>query len=165
MFLNQYFAWAWTPYQVKQLLKQESRTESGLILPATAPVEVEASLCYFSVLRNGLQYSWLWLFETMPQAVALRLLPQYLEEDDPIRDLIESTIPNRSPGEPAKTFVQVVPGRWFIDQWDLDALDINEIWLGFDYRQFIRSGDLKVSTDLILGADEFVAQLRRSAKV
>ncbi len=158
MALDHFYSWAWTPHQVYASDKAEQEKESILFLPDQAtPYTGDAAIAHFSTLRDGAQHSWLWVFAERTEALSVRMLPSFLGEDDPVSTIISSSLPPNEPQKPLATYLQVVPIDWFL-QWDLD--EIQEVWLGFNYKQFILDRVLQ-SAAQVFSTEEFLAYVRR----
>ena len=160
-----YYSWAWTPHHVAEMEKAEasqSAETSLLILPEQhKPPPTDSALCHFSAFKNGEQHSWIWLFLDQPQAIALRLLPNYLDEDDQVSNLITATLPPRTPGNPPNTYLQVIPKQWLMN-WNLPELGIAEVWVGFDHHRFRFSRLLEKSCEQY-SVEEFLEKLNHAA--
>lgn len=155
-----YFTWAWTPYRVNKAEQTARERESAIILPNQPSWQLsdESAIAHFSQLRDGDEYSWVWLFPDQPQAVALRLLPRFLPEDDPASTLISSTLPGDRPGQPKECYLQELPADW-LSRCGLLEEGIKEIWLGFNYRHFVKDRNLRAATSEVLSTDEFLSLL------
>lgn len=161
--MDHYYAWAWTPHLVEQMERAEKTHQSGLILPGQPLPEErkgESAIAHFSGFKEGEQYSWIWLFEEQKEALRLRLLPQFLDEDDGAATLITATIPDNPPGQPVNTYLQVVPIRWLQEDWNLLEAGISEVWVGFNFKQFTLDRTLKACTQ-VYGTEEFLEMLKR----
>lgn len=153
--MSDYLSWAWTPWQVTQQERQES---SKLILPGdyqwrADPAQSDAALVHFSMLTDGDEVSWLWLFSEMKEALALRALPEFAAGGEV--DLIEVTIPN----DPKRCYLQHVPGRWLLDL-PLADNGISQVWYGFDYRKYIQDRSLRVASKQY-SLEEFQQRVKR----
>ncbi len=159
----EYFSWGWTPARVAEMERAEQRRNSVLILPDSPQslAQVNPAIVHFSRLVDGQQWAWLWLFKNREEAIALRLLPEFLPDSDPVGTLISATIPKRPPGKPASCYLQVVPDVW-LQEWDLLDNEIYEVWLGFDRKRFVLDRMLQ-SAAQVFGSEEFQTMLRRSA--
>ena len=147
------FTWAWTPYQVSKF----DKGDSPLYLPESTTTD-DAAIVHFSTLREGEQYSWLWMFNNQNEALSLRLLPRFLKaSDDPVSTLLTSTIPENEPGQPTTTYLQVLPTNWF-KTWDLS--EIHEVWLGFDWLKFRDDRNLRSSSQQF-SVDEWLELVAR----
>lgn len=129
---NEWLSWAWTPRHVQEVNHQSSG--SLLILPYAQTGE--ACLCHYSRLTSEGEYSWIWLFETMEEALRLKVLPQVLPEWTAIADvdIIEATLP------PKGVYLQVFPASWANDPSLGLCNEIQEVRLGFDYRALMTKG-------------------------
>jgi hypothetical protein len=161
---DSYYSWGWSPYYVKEAEKKE-KNDTGLILPEWVEMnqlnpDNEAAIVHWSTIKDGAQYSWLWLFEEVREAVALRAITEFLP-DDSNRALIEATIPKDVPGQPKLCYVQQIPRQWLLD-WPLIEAGIHEVWLGFDYKKFKEVWELKLCAQ-VFSVEEFQAHLKRSA--
>lgn len=158
-----FYSWAWTPHRVARMDKKEREKEGLLILPDTPFETTDSAIAHFSQIREGKQYSWLWLFEDTDtrsgrvEACALRMLPTCIPDNDPAGTLIDATIPRVPSGNPPETYLQVVPVEWLLD-WDLS--EIQEVWLGFNYKVFVRDRSLQASSQ-VFSTEEFVEYCRR----
>jgi hypothetical protein len=154
-----YHSWAWTPRLV-----QEKEKHDSLLLNPIGSLEPEAAIAHFNILRNGVEYSWLWLFSDAREAVALRLFPNFLPPEDDMGTLIKATLPPDRAGQPQNCYLQIVPLQWLLT-WDLLGNDIQEVWFGFDFRKFKLDRNLRSCTNLILGAEELVGELQRRGTI
>jgi hypothetical protein len=153
-----YCSWAWTAQHVAAIGAAERQRETGLILPPQVESD-RTHLAHFSTLRDGEQYSWLWLFDNAYEAVAVKQLPSHLSDDDPVGDLIGATLPDESlHGQTC--YLQSVPRSWF-KQIPFAELGIHEIWFGFKWKVFCEDRSLRAATSDILSAEEFMEALRR----
>jgi hypothetical protein len=162
---DHYYCWAWTPELVAAKEKSDRRADSMLILPdspAWLDKPTEAAIAHFSILKDGEEYSWLWLFQDQNEAIALKILPDFLGEDDPDATMITSTLPPTPPGERSGVYLQPVPATWLKD-WQLQELGVHEIWIGFDFRKYRSDRNLRVATTNILSTEEFLEALRHAA--
>jgi len=158
-----YISWAWTLEYVAAQRQEELQQNTGLLLPGMLPPKDndEACLVHFNALKGGQEYPWIWLFYTPQEALALRLLQNYLRDDDPVKDIIAAALPTDKTIKVA--YPQIVPIAWFKDAIDLESLGIKEVWIGFDYKKFRKSqGNLQASAQDILSADEFKAVAKRA---
>jgi hypothetical protein len=114
--------------------------------------EQDAAIAHWSTIRDGEQYSWIWLFPGLKEAVAVRALIHFLP-DDANRALIEGTILRES-------YVQIVPRQWLLEDWHLTENGIHEVWFGFDYLRFKEVWELKACAQ-VFSVDEFLEHLKR----
>ncbi|MGA1114340.1 MAG: hypothetical protein ACO3TI_05260 [Aquiluna sp.] len=142
---NPLFSWAWTP----QYLAKAENSHSSLILPQSTP---DPAFCHFSQMRIGNQFSWLWFFQSEAEAVALRLL-QDLSITDSLAELVALTIPKSLP-DCVPTYLVLVDQRWLASM-PLRELGIDEVWVGFDYRRYVRDRNPRAATTTVLSAEEF----------
>lgn len=161
--MEHFYSWAWTPYYVKEAEKAELG-DSGLILPEWVEMnklnpEQDAAIAHWSTIRDGEQYSWIWLFPTLKEAVAVRALTHLLP-DDANRALIEGTIPREPSGTPKLSYVQTVPRQWLLEDWHLTENGIHEVWFGFDHLRFKEVWELKACAQ-VFSVDEFLEHLKR----
>lgn len=164
--------WAWTPYRVAIAAKQDSNlTDLELPLDVFNPEE-EAAAVHFASIKDGLPFNWLWLFPSKEEAIALRLLPWGVEKgvfsDSPEISLIEATIPRKGLqiGLPREIEILGFPCTWYADM--LDRYDpmfggerIQQVWIGFNLKQFKAVQTLIGSVSAVLEVDEFVKFSRR----
>jgi hypothetical protein len=160
IYLESYCSWAWTPEHVAAIEAAEKQQQTGLILPPQSkPFEGNAHLVHFSTLRPEGQHSWIWLFDNACDAVSVKITPSMLPDDDPVGDLISATLPDENIH--GKTnYLQSVPRSW-LKSLDFDALDIHEVWFGFNWKIFCQDRSLRAAIPEILSAEEFTTALRR----
>jgi len=103
-------------------------------------------------MRIGNQFSWLWFFQSEAEAVALRLL-QDLSITDSLAELVALTIPKSLP-DCVPTYLVLVDQRWLASM-PLRELGIDEVWVGFDYRRYVRDRNPRAATTTVLSAEEF----------
>ena len=143
------FSWAWTPQYLAKL--EEPRSPSGLILPqSTLP---DPAFCHFSQMRIDREFSWLWFFPSEKEAAALRLLQDFPLNDD-LAELVSLTIPKSLPDCHTPTYLALVDRRW-LARMPLRELGIDEVWVGFDYRAYVKDRSPRAATTAVLSAEEF----------
>jgi hypothetical protein len=155
---DSYLSWAWSP----QFVAAKDRADRGalIILPNEELPDLDAYLCHFSTLRDGEQYSWIWLFDDLPNAVQIKILPSLLSDDDPIGTLISSTLPNPDTHGRKQTYLQSYPSAW-LKELDFESLGIHEIWFGYDHKRFVLDRSLRAAVPVILDPDELRSELRK----
>lgn len=155
--LESYCSWAWSPQYVAE--KERADRGSLIILPEEEQAE-DPYLCHFSTLRDGEQYSWIWLFPDPNNAVQVKLLPSFLADDDPTGTLISSTLPDENKLDRKMVYLQKYPAVWLRDI-DYEAIGIHEIWFGYNHKQFVLDRSLRAAVPVILNPDELRSELRK----
>lgn len=147
---DNFYSWAWTPHYVQRA----EQAESLLLLPDDS--NVQPALIHFSKLTlDGEVHSWLWFFESEIEARRLYLLPSVAPTQTDETKIINSTIPQNG----RDRYLQVVPKSW-LDGLDLEVNGITEVRIGFDYKAYIRTGEMLKSCQQY-SVREFLAQVRK----
>ena len=149
------YSWAWRANALPDEDPAYTRSPGGLLLPTGIQVEQDDALAHFNRLdADGRELAWLWLFLSIKEAMQLRLLVDF---EGPVgRDAIatiESALPKAAPGQPDPCFVQAVPVDWLRN---VVRPEIQQIWIGFDFKNFVADRRLKAATEVLPTAD-FVA--------
>ena len=138
--MRSFVSWAWTPAYLQRQEQQERAKQDLLILPDAAfNPQNDAAFAHFSGLKDGVQYSWLWVFpDDLPgktEAVSLRTVTRFLPDGDIIGSLVEATLPRAPKDQPAWCYLQKLPIEW-VNDGIIDLSAVDEVWLGFDWRSY-----------------------------
>lgn len=148
------YSWAWRANALPSDTPAYSRSPGGLLLPM-GMAEQEDALAHFNRLVDGQELAWLWLFLRPEEGLQLRLLADF---EGPVSQevvqLIESALPKPAPGQPDPCFLQPIPMDWLKTVVQPDQ--IQQIWIGFDFSQFVSKRGLTASTEVI-PVEDFVA--------
>lgn len=147
------FTFAWDPRISQKKLKQEAE---GLIwTPESQNIPPDPYLVHFSRLtREGREYSWLWLFPTVEQAIKVKVLPEIIKGDRNL-DPIVNAMPKGS-----ATVVEVATS--WLNHLDPEA--IQEVWWGFNHRRYYADRDLPNSTENRFGIHEWADLCRKKSR-
>ena len=145
------YAWQWNP---EILPDEETKTEGGIILPGK-PTDNRPALAHFSrMVGTGVPRSWLWLFRDPVSAIALRMLAKHYYAYFTDLQLIADTLPEGG------SVVRKLPLE-FIQKQPLEALEVHEVWVGFDRSLYLKNFDLALSCEAIMPTKDFLAVAAR----
>ena len=83
------------------------------------------------------------------EAVSLRMCPQYAS--GPEMDLIQQTLPT-VPGKQDLCDICSINLAWLRP---LIPDDIQEVWIGFNYHQYVQDRNLRACTQAVMSAEDF----------
>lgn len=136
------YSWAWTP---EYLDSQESP---------------DPALCRFSAARDGGTFSWLWFFPDRQQAASLRVIQALpVHDDDALAKLVALSIPRGLPDRHRPTYLALMDRDW-LARLPLQELGIDEVWIGFDYRAYVRDKNPRAAISQSLSAVELTQYQR-----